>query len=397
MPYLTADYPGIGGQLKHEPADFFVEEIPLYHPSGQGQHIYLTLEKEGIPTFGAVKRIAQALNISPKTIGYAGLKDAQAITRQTLSIDGVDPKAVASLNLPKIRVLQVARHQNKLKIGHLAGNRFVIKVRGVQADALSPAKTMLDILAEKGVPNFFGEQRFGIRINTHRLGETLVRGNPQEFVAEYLGRPQVDELPPIQEARTLVDEGQWEKALQRWPGHLADERKLLAAIVQAKGQLDPVFKVLDKKLKNFFVSAFQSALFNELLTQRLDTINYIEKGDIAYLHRNGAAFLVTEPIAEQPRVDSFEISPSGPLFGPKLLLAEELPGQREQACLAKHALTLEDFKIPGLKLRGGRRPYRFIIKNTKVDWAAEVLSVSFELPPGAYATVVMAELMKPKP
>jgi tRNA pseudouridine13 synthase len=129
----------------------------------------------------------------------------------------------------------------------------------------------------------------------------------------------------------------------------------------------------------------------------LDTINYIEKGDIAYLHRNGAAFLVTEPIAEQPRVDSFEISPSGPLFGPKLLLAEELPGQREQACLAKHALTLEDFKIPGLKLRGGRRPYRFIIKNTKVDWAAEVLSVSFELPPGAYATVVMAELMKPKP
>jgi tRNA pseudouridine13 synthase len=293
--------------------------------------------------------------------------------------------------------LQVARHQNKLKIGHLAGNRFVIKVRGVQADALSPAKTMLDILAEKGVPNFVGEQRFGIRTNTHRLGETLVRGNPQEFVAEYLGRPQVDELPPIQEARTLVDEGQWEKALQRWPGHLADERKLLAAIVQAKGQLDPVFKVLDKKLKNFFVSAFQSALFNELLTQRLDTINYIEKGDIAYLHRNGAAFLVTEPIAEQPRVDSFEISPSGPLFGPKLLLAEELPGQREQACLAKHALTLEDFKIPGLKLRGGRRPYRFIIKNTKVDWAAEVLSVSFELPPGAYATVVMAELMKPKP
>jgi hypothetical protein len=204
-------------------------------------------------------------------------------------------------------------------------------------------------------------------------------------------------IETIKDRRTLVDEGQWEKALQRWPGHLADERKLLAAIVQSKGQLDPVFKVLDKKLKNFFVSAFQSALFNELLTQRLDTINYIEKGDIAYLHRNGAAFLVTEPIAEQPRVDSFEISPSGPLFGPKLLVAEELPGQREQACLAKHALTLEDFKIPGLKLRGGRRPYRFIIKNTKVDWAAEVLSVSFELPPGAYATVVMAELMKPKP
>jgi tRNA pseudouridine13 synthase len=87
LPYLTADLPGIGGQLKAEPEDFFVEEIPLYLPSGEGQHVYVEIEKRDLSTFAAIKMIARALNISPGRIGYAGLKDARAITRQTLSID----------------------------------------------------------------------------------------------------------------------------------------------------------------------------------------------------------------------------------------------------------------------------------------------------------------------
>jgi tRNA pseudouridine13 synthase len=111
--YLSAAQPGIGGQLKVEPADFVVEEIPLYPPSGQGQHLYLTIEKQGLSTYAAIKMIAAALRISPGAIGYAGLKDAQAVTRQTLSLDKVEAQAVHGLVFPNLKILQVAHHQTK--------------------------------------------------------------------------------------------------------------------------------------------------------------------------------------------------------------------------------------------------------------------------------------------
>jgi tRNA pseudouridine13 synthase len=393
LPYLTANLPGIGGRLKAEPEDFFVEEVPLYSPVGQGQHVYVEIEKRGLATYVAIKMIARALNISSGAIGHAGLKDAHAITRQTLSIDRVTPEAVEALNLPNIKILRVNRHPNKLKIGHLAGNRFVIRVRQVTKEALPIAEPILATLLQKGAPNFFGEQRFGHRANTHRLGESLVRKDATEFVAEYLGRPQPQETAPMRAVRQLVDEGHWAEALARWPANLPDERHVLAAIVKAEGQLEVAFKVLDHKLKSFFVSAFQSQLFNELLIHRLDSLDRLENGDVAYIHGKGAAFIVQDAAAEQPRADRFEISPSGPLFGPKTLLAEAEPGQRERAILAAKSLAIDNFKAPGLKIQGARRPYRFNLKQAKTWWD-DGLMISFELQPGAYATTVMAEIMK---
>jgi tRNA pseudouridine13 synthase len=388
LPYLTADLPGIGGQLKAEPEDFRVEEIPLYLPSGQGQHVYVEIEKRGLSTYVATKMIARALNISPGNIGHAGLKDAQAVTRQTLSIDRVTPEAVAALNIPHIKILQVNRHQNKLKIGHLAGNRFVIKVRQVTPEALPIAESVVAVLLKKGVPNFFGEQRFGHRENTHVLGEM--------FVAAYLGRPQAREALHIHAARQLIDEGRWPEALAQWPNNLPDERRVLSAIVKAGGQSEVAFAALETKLKSFFVSAFQSQLFNELLVNRLAALDQLENGDVAYIHGRGAAFIVKDAAVEQPRADRFEISPSGPLFGPKTLMAEGEPGQRERAILAAKNLTIEDFKLPGLKLEGARRPYRISLKEAKIWWDDGLL-ISFELQPGAYATTVMAEIMKNQP
>lgn len=393
LPYLTTDLPGIGGQLKTEPEDFFVEEIPLYPPAGQGQHVYVEIEKRGLSTYVAIKMIARALNISPGDIGHAGLKDAQAVTRQTLSIDRVTPEAVAALNIPHIKILRVNRHYNKLKIGHLAGNRFVIRVRQVTPDVLPRAEAVVALLMQKGVPNFFGEQRFGHRENTHLLGETLVRRDAAEFVAQYLGRPQPHEAPHIQAARQLVDEGRWNEALAHWPANLPDERRVLTAIIKTGGHPEVAFDALEVKLKSFFVSAFQSQLFNELLVNRLDTLDRLENGDVAYIHGRGAAFVVVNAAVEQPRANRFEISPSGPLFGPKTLMAEGEPGQRERAILAVKGLTIEDFKVPGLKLEGARRPFRINLKQAKIEWD-EGLLISFELQPGAYATTVMAEIMK---
>jgi tRNA pseudouridine13 synthase len=212
-------------------------------------------------------------------------------------------------------------------------------------------------------------------------------------VAEYLGRPQPQEAESARAARQLVDEGRWAEALARWPQSLFDERRVLAAIVRANGQIDGAFKVLDKKSKRFFVSAFQAQLFNELLAERLDHIDQLQVGDVAYIHEKGAAFIVEDVAAEQPRADRFEISPSGPMFGPKILEAAGAPGRREQALLAQRGLSKDDFNIPGLKIRGVRRPYRFKLKQAKVWWDNGLL-VSFELPPGAYATTVMGEVMK---
>lgn len=393
LPYLTAEQPGTGGQLKTRPEDFFVEEIPLYLPGGEGQHVYATIEKRGMATHAAINKIARALQIKASTIGYAGLKDAQAITRQTLSLNNVSPEAVESLDIPDIKILAVKRHRNKLKIGHLAGNRFVIRVRQVKESAVPVAKAVLSILQMKGAPNFFGEQRFGNRNNTHLLGEALVRGDAARFLAEYLGHPHPNERADLQAARQLVDEGRLEEALAQWPPKFSTERKMLKAIVKANGQVDIAPKILDRKLKNLFVSAFQSALFNQLLLHRLDALDRLEDGDVAFIHGKGAAFVVEEAAVEQPRADQFEISPSGPLFGPRTLMPEGKPGQRERSLLADLGLTLEDFNISGLRVRGTRRPYRFKIENASVWWD-EDLMVAFELPPGTYATTVMAEIMK---
>ncbi|MCG3210460.1 MAG: tRNA pseudouridine synthase D [Anaerolineae bacterium] len=392
-PFLTADLPGIGGTLKSTPEDFVVEEIPLYPAAGKGQHVFATIEKRGISTYAAARQIAQALHVSPKEVGTAGLKDAHAITRQVLSINLTTPEAVLALELPHIKILAAERHHNKLKTGHLAGNRFVIRVRNIEPSALPLAEKIVARLAEAGVPNFFGEQRFGNRGNTDLLGEALVRNDPARFVAEFLGQPHPKEPRHAQHARQLVDEGRWDEALAQWPHDLVDERRAVAAVVQSGGKLDAAMRSVNVKLKSLFVSAFQAKLFNMLLVERLDRLGTLVDGDVAYIHGKGASFLVEDAAAEQPRADSFEISPSGPLYGPKALLAEHDPGCRERELLAAHNLTVDSFKVAGLKIRGARRPYRFELKQPNIWWD-DGLMVSFELPPGAYATTVLAEIMK---
>ncbi|MFQ5614640.1 MAG: tRNA pseudouridine(13) synthase TruD, partial [Anaerolineae bacterium] len=393
LPYLTSDLPGIGGQLKTTPDDFCVEEIPLYEPSGEGQHLFLTVEKRGMTTLKAVRQIARALKADPRQIGYAGLKDAQAVTRQTISVDGVSPDRAASLDLPGITIMAVQRHKNKLRLGHLAGNRFIIRVRGVEPEALPLAETVLARLQELGAPNYFGQQRFGVRRNTQVLGLALIQQRTSDFLAEFLGRPRPDEHPQAQRARAAFESGHWQKALDSWPRMLHDERKVLQALVKS-GQKETALRALDRRLKRLYISAYQSYLFNQLLAQRLETLRYLEAGDVAYIHRNGACFVVRSAAREQHRVDDFEISPAGPLFGPKYLAARGKPGHRERALLQKSGVTLADFKMPGLKLPGSRRPYRVPLGGVDLRWD-EGLVLSFTLPPGSYATTVMREVMKP--
>lgn len=401
MRHLTADLPGTGGRVKTEPEDFRVEEVPLYEPSGRGDHVYLYVEKRGIPSLKAADRIARALGSSRRRVGLAGLKDARAVTRQWMSLEGVDPGEAARLNLPGVRILAVSRHRNKLKIGHLARNRFEVRIRGCEEGSLGRARTVLEVLQARGMPNGFDRQRFGRRGDSHLLGRALVRGEAREFCDRFLGRPGEADSPQSAEARRLYDAGDLEAARDRFGGD-QDRRRVLSALIRT-GDPERAARSLPKQLARLFVSACQSDLFNAILDRRLEELDRLEAGDLAYIHAKGAVFSVEDPACEQPRADAFEISPSGPMVGHRVKLASGRPGEIERTVLEEKGVFPEDFeRVKGLRLRGARRPLRVPVEDVHIELdepAASTgsrtdLKLAFTLPPGAYATILLAEVTK---
>lgn len=203
LPFLTVDLPGVGGAIKRYDEDFIVEEIPLYPANGKGTHTYFVIEKRGLTTLAAIRQIARSLGRNPRDIGYAGLKDAHGITQQRLSLEHVDPAVIESLELGRIRVLSVTRHGNKIKLGHLTGNRFTIKVRDTVESPLGPAEPIMDVLLSRGVPNYFGPQRFGARGDNALIGRAVLLDNYDDAIALILGRPGPGDHGKVREARTV--------------------------------------------------------------------------------------------------------------------------------------------------------------------------------------------------
>ena len=268
LSFLTTQYAGIGGVIKTRIEDFFVEELPLYQPCGEGTHVYILIEKREISTMDALGQIARALGIRRQDIGYAGQKDARAVARQWISIDHVKIEKLQGLDIPKVKMLEFARHDKKLKMGQLAGNRFVIRLRKLERpirEAEKIAKDVLEILGKRGVPNFFGPQRFGNRGDSHLLGLAIVKGKTEEFVDLFLGRPDDNELPAFSEARRLYEKGDYKGAFDKWPYSFADQRRALKTLIETDGNKRKAYNVVDKHLKKFFVSAYQSELFNQVL------------------------------------------------------------------------------------------------------------------------------------
>src|SRR5262245_26115923 len=180
LPYVTGDLPGTGGVLRSRDEDFVVEEQPAYEPAGQGDHVFVWIEKRGLTTPMAAEGLARALGVAARDIGWAGMKDRRAVTRQWLSLPPpVTPEAALAAAVPGLAVLAARRHPHKLRTGHLRGNRFVLRVAGVgdSATAAARATAVLERLAEPpGAPNWFGEQRFGRDGDNAEAGRRLLRG-----------------------------------------------------------------------------------------------------------------------------------------------------------------------------------------------------------------------------
>lgn len=400
--YFTSEE-GIGGLVKDRPEDFLVDELPLYEPAGSGEHLYLRVEKVATSHSELISVIRRRFGVTEREIGFAGMKDKQAVTRQTVSVHVLKDPPDLDLGHERIRVLWAARHRNKLRLGHLHGNRFSIRVREVNPVRVTSVLRLLKGLERTGFPNYYGDQRFGYRRNTHRLGALLLADDYRGFLSELLGTAG-SAFPDYQlERRTHFDAGRYAEAAEQWTPADRNELAVIKALRDGRSERAAARSV-GRTSFSFFINALQSAVFNRVLDRRIDdgTLTALQEGDLAWKHDNGAVFLVTARDLDDPvlrrRQDAIEISPTGPLWGAGMTHPGEAIDGLERAMLAESGVPPEAFEGREQGLRGARRPLRVPVGNVEVAGGADehgpFVGVAFDLPAGSYATVLLAEIMK---
>ena len=399
--YLTDDA-GIGGVIKQRPEDFLVDEQPLYQPCGRGEHLYLGIEKAGVPHAELLSLLQRHYQVPERAIGFAGMKDKVAITRQTVSIHlPRGTKAEPQLAHERVRVLWSAWHTNKLRRGHLAGNRFSIRIRNVDPHQIPQVRRQLTRLETAGLPNYFGFQRFGYRRNNHLIGRMILKKDYEGVVRELLGAGGAPFPEYQRERRERFDAGDSAAAAALWTPSDRAELMISRAIARGRAHADAVHSVGFSPI-TFWISAAQSAIFNRVLDQRLSDglFETLIIGDLA-CRRSGRGLL---PIGEneladpevQARAARMEISASGPLWGPGMPQPMGPLAEIEREALHASGLTLDDFSRHDSQ--GARRPLRVPVRNIELDGGVDqhgrYIRIAFDLPRGVYATVLLREIMK---
>ena len=322
--------PPLQARLRATPEDFLVEEILGYDAEGTGEHALLWVEKRGANTDWVARELAKFAGVSQVAVGYAGMKDRHAVTRQTFSVQlaGKPDPDWSTFPHAEVKVLAATRHSRKLKRGALRGNRFVLVLREVQGDRAA-AEQVLAQVAARGVPNYYGEQRFG-----------------------------------------------------REGGNVAQARAMFAG------------RRVERDKRSFLLSAARSQIFNSVLAVRVERDAWDKPldGEIWSLAGSRSWFgpePFTDVLAE--RLTRADIHPSGPLWG-----HGEPPTQAEVGALEREIGAAYGDLSAGLaaaRMDQERRPLRLLPKDLKWHWLDDAaLELSFELPAGAYATVVVREL-----
>ena len=333
-PLLTPDLAGCGGRIRARAEDFEVEEVPSYEPSGEGDHLYLWVEKSGVAPEHFVQGVARRLCIPAGAVGTAGLKDRHAVTRQWVSVPKECEPLVRKLDGDGVRVLKTGRHTNKLKPGHLKGNRFRILVRDADASKEADVVAVLDRIRTQGLPNYYGPQRFGHDGGTVELGWKCLAGTAPRRLRPFLYR--------------------------------------------------------------FALSAVQSLLFNDYLARRLHDglFRTVLAGDVMAHWPAGGLFVAEDVAAEQARLDAKEIVTAGPMFGRKTYPAAGAAAEREAEVLKDFDLSPAAFEGFGKLVQGTRRHNLVYLDDLTADWEPDGLRLAFTLPAGSYATVLLREVMK---
>jgi tRNA pseudouridine13 synthase len=325
------------GVIKSKPEDFQVVEDLGYSPDGEGEHVLVRIRKQGCNTTFVAEAIAKYLKISSRDLSYAGMKDRHAVTEQTLCfrLPGKSMPDFSNLNLPGCDILSVARHQRKIRTGALAGNAFKIILREISQPQLLAQR--LSMIEREGVPNYFGEQRFGHQ--QHNL--TLAR---------------------------------------QWAGNTVQMR--------------------DKKKRGLLLSAVRSAFFNQVTSERLrqqGNLNRLMDGDAVQLVRSGSWFVAEEGSEEwgdiQQRLHQQQLRITGPLPGLNKKSVVNRALQLEQTILAKELQLLQ--LLEREKVEAARRALLVIPSGLQYEWLSQdSLQLQFWLPAGSYATSLVRELIR---
>lgn len=324
------------GRIKASPEDFVVDEIPLYDASGAGDHLYIHLRKRLRTTEEVVRDVSRALGVKPRDVGYAGLKDKVAVATQWISVPAshADPERDArarALAIDGVEILEVTRHNNKLRTGHLRANRFDLVVRDLPPGAAAEVTATLEEIGRRGAPNAFGTQRFGRDGRNADRARGWLSGSSQ---------------PPR-----------------------------------------------DLRLKRLLFSAWQSAIFNAVLEARLTdgTWDVPQEGDVLKKEDSGGLFVCSDVQVDRERAKAGEVCPTGPIPGPKMTSPSGAVLELEERIAAPLVEGVDLSRAKGLG-DGTRRPLRMRVEGLEVTPIGEhgdACRVRFVLPKGAYATEVV--------
>lgn len=323
--------------MKEKPHDFRVEELPAYAPSGTGEHLYIHFEKTNWNTADVVRRVAQAIGAHPKDASWAGLKDKHAVTTQWMSVLCKQTPTAESIEIPGVRILEITRHGNKLRTGHLRGNRFEILLRDVPNDRAQEVETVANDLCKTGAPNYFGPQRFG------------PEGRNLELAKSWLLRGGSAPRSPVE--------------------------------------------------KKFLVSVLQAWLFNEALAARIHDglFEHAVDGDVLCKEDTGGMFTTEDLPDAERRVADWSVSPTGPIFGCRMRAPEREAKKREDDILRAAEVTQESIDAFARYGEGTRRVYRVRPTNFAFRVTEEGWHLGFDLEKGAYATTILREILHREP
>lgn len=329
LPHAFGD-PPLTARMRASAEDFQVEEVLGYDADGAGEHALLWVEKRGANTDWVARELAKFAGVAQVAVGYAGMKDRHAVTRQAFSVQlaGKPDPDWSAFPHPEVKVLAATRHSRKLKRGALRGNRFVLVLREAAGDRAA-TESVLAQIAARGVPNYFGEQRFG-----------------------------------------------------REGGNVAQARAMFGG------------RRVERDKRSMLLSAARSHIFNNVLAARVerDAWDTPLPGEIWSL-AGSRSWFGPEPFTPElaERLARADIHPSGPLWG-----QGEPPTEDEVGALERAIAAQDGDLVAGLvaaRMDQERRPLRLLPKDLRWRWLADdALELSFELPAGAYATVVVREL-----
>ena len=414
MHNYLCDTEGTGGHLKTLPEDFIVREISdPPRAKENGDYTIATVTSRNWETNRLVRMMSRSMGVSRERIGFAGTKDKRAVTTQMMTFYGT-PDILDKIDLKDVEITNPYRVSRGLQVGDLIGNEFEVRVKDCTMDIGEIPEVIEENIATikktGGFPNYFGVQRFGVvRPVTHLVGERLVRGDIEGAVRTYISFTTPEEDPELQAKRKSL-EGctDWKSEMPGIPENMSFEKMMAGVLANDPEDWAGAITILPHNLQMMFVHAYQSYLFNEMLSRRMDAglpLNMPVEGDIVIPlnadripdHENPV--LTTsrniDLVARQVRAGRAFVTIT--LFGSDGELAEGEMGEIERKVIEEQKLHHEDFVIPQLprcSSKGNRREIICPLKKLDSVINDDGYTLKFSLPKGNYATCLLREFMK---